>query len=275
MILFELGISSKLMQGYSLEEIFRCAAENGFGGVELWMNQAEESGMGAAKVKELADNFGIALQVHMDTRDVNLASTNRAIREACLRQVLSAVDFAADCGARVVTVHPGRITSEKEMVERETLWGYQFEAFAALARRAQDRGVLVGVENMEKRANEFVLTQADVEKILRSVDSDSLGTTLDVAHLASIGGVPEAIEAWRLPIVNVHISQSGAKMHLPVFDDVSGTIDFQKVFPPLSRKYAGMLVVEGYVRGGEKENIRRTGEWLNRVLLSEACGKVR
>ncbi len=263
--MFKPGISSKLMQGYSLSEILSCASEIGFGGAELWMHQVQESGMGAAELKKLAADLGVVLQVHMDTRDVNLASTNRVIREASLHQVMSAIDFAADLEARVVTVHPGRITGEKEPILVGTLWEYQIEAFALLARRAEDRGVLIGAENMEKRPNEFVLTEADAAKIVRAVGSDSLGTTLDVAHLDSVCNVPEAVAAWSLPIVNIHVSQSGARMHLPIFDDEAGNIDFKRVFPLLASKYSGLLIVEGYVRGRERENFLRSYEWLERI----------
>lgn len=260
--MLKLAISSKIMQGFKLEEIINCTAKAGFEGLELWMNQVKESGMPAKKLKKTMAEAGLTCQIHMDTRDVNLASTNRVIREASLKQVLFAIEYAADLGAEVITVHPGRLAEEKEVVSGREVWNYQIAAFTALARKAESKKLVIGVENMEKRPKELVLTEADIGKIIQTVGSNSLKVTLDVAHLHSVEAVIPAIEAWQLPIANVHISQSNAQMHLPVYSKEAGGIDYANVFPPLSTKYQGFLVVEGYLRGKEKENVRQSYEWL-------------
>ena len=257
-----IGVSSKLMQGFPLEEILRLASVTGFEGVEIWMHQAEESGMSAAALKKLAADLGLILQVHLDTRDVNLTSSNKAIREASIAQALSAIDFSADLGSRIITAHPGRITGGKELITRERLWELQIEAFTALSCRADQRNVLVCVENMENEKGEFVLFESDVRRITQSVGSAGLGVTLDVAHLASHGDTTQEVAAWTLPVNNVHISQAGAKMHLPIFTEKDAVIDYQKVFPLLAARYSGMLIVEGYIRGQEKENLLRSYQWL-------------
>ena len=258
-----IGVSSKLMQGLPLEEILRSASLTGFKGVEIWMHQAEESGMSAAGIKSLAADLGLQLQVHMDTRDVNLTSSNKAIREASICQVLSAIDFSADIGSRTIAVHPGKKTGGKELITMERLWELQIEAFTILSGRAEQQNVLVCVENMENEKGEFVLFESDVRRIIQSVGSAGLGTTLDIAHLASHGDAVQALAAWTLPVNNVHISQAGAKMHLPIFAENDVLIDYQKVFPLLTSKYSGMLVVEGYIKGQEKETLLRSYEWLS------------
>ena len=263
-----IGVSSKLMQGFPLEEILRLASITGFAGVEIWMHQVEDSGMSAAVIKKLAADLGLVLQVHMDTRDVNLTSSNKAIREASVSQALSAIDFSADLGSRIITAHPGRMTSGKELITRERLWELQIEAFAALSHLAEQRNVLVCVENMENEKGEFVLFESDVGRIIQSVGGVGLGVTLDVAHLASHNAgfagndTAQAVAAWKTPINNVHISQAGAKMHMPIFAENDTLIDYQKVFSLLTAKYSGMLIVEGYIKGQEKETLSRSFQWL-------------
>ena len=261
-----IGVSSKVMQGLPLEEILRHASSSGFGGVEIWMHQAEDSGMDASDLKNLAADLGLILQVHMDTRDVNLTSSNKVIREASIYQVLSAIDFSADLGSRIITVHPGRITSGKELIAKERLWELQIEAFATLSRHGEQQNVIVCVENMENKEGEFVLYESDVKRIFQSVSSTGLGITLDVAHLASHSDTVQVLADWTLPINNVHISQAGTKMHLPIFAENDAVIDYQKVFPLLSALYSGMLVVEGYIKGQEKENLLRSYQWLHQFL---------
>lgn len=256
------------MQGFCLKEIVNYAASTGFDGVELWMHQVEESGLTAQELKKLSAAAGITCQVHMDTRDINIASTNRIIREASLRQVLSAIEYTADLDANVVTVHPGRFASEKEIISDEQAWSYQIESFAVLAHMAESKAVVIGIENMEKRPKEFVLTETDIGKIIQAVGSNNLKATIDVAHLNSVVNVTRAIEAWHLPIVNVHVSQSNTQtqMHLPIFSIEPGGIDYPKIFPQLAAKYQGLLVVEGYVRGREKETINKSYKWLKLML---------
>lgn len=217
----------------------------------------------------MAAGVGLTCQIHMDTRDVNLASTNRVIREASLKQVLSAIEYAADLGAGVLTVHPGRLSEEKEAVSSQEVWNYQIAAFAVLAHKVESKkNLVIGIENMEKRLKEFVLTETDIRKIIQAVGSNSLKATLDVAHLHSTSNVTSAIEAWQLPIANVHISQSNAQMHLPVFFKEAVGIDYANIFPLLIAKYQGFLVVEGYLRGKEKENVKKSYEWLRLWNLS-------
>ena len=257
-----IGVSSKMMQGFPLEEFLHSASSAGFKGVEVWMHQAEDSGMGAAGIKNLAADLGLVLQVHMDTRDVNLTSSNKAIREASISQVLSAIDFSADLGSRTIAVHPGRMTGGKELITMEQLWEYQIEAFKVLSRRAGQKNVLVCVENMENEKGEFVFSESDVRRIIQSAGGTGLGVTLDVAHLASHGDAAQAVAAWTLPINNVHISQAGTKMHLPIFAENDALVDYKKVFPLLNERYSGMLVVEGYIKGQEKETLLQSYQWV-------------
>ena len=135
----KIGVSSKLMQGLTLEEILRSASSVGFQGVEVWMHQAEDSGMSAGDIKNLAAHLGLLLRVHADTRDVNLTSSNKAIREASVNQVLSAIDFSSALDSPTITVHPGRMTGGKELITAERLWELQIEAFTALARQAEKK----------------------------------------------------------------------------------------------------------------------------------------
>ncbi|MEW6696088.1 MAG: sugar phosphate isomerase/epimerase family protein [Bacillota bacterium] len=266
--MFKLAISSKIMQGFCLQEIINYTAQTGFNGLELWMHQVQASGLTAGKLKKLAAAAGLTCQVHMDTRDSNIASSNRVIREASIKQVLSAIEYAADLEARVITVHPGRFTEEKEALSSQEAWNRQIEAFAVLACKAESKDMIIGIENMEKRPKEFVLTEADIKKIVQAVGSNRLMVTLDVAHLHHIGDVTQIIKAWQLPIVNVHISQANSKMHLPIFAHEAGGIDYAKVFPQLAAKYQGLLVVEGYIPGKEKENVKKSYEWLKACTAS-------
>jgi sugar phosphate isomerase/epimerase len=281
--LFNIAVSSKLMQGLALAEIVKQAAALRYDGLELWLNQVTESGLAFSDLRRLVRAEGLAYRVHVDTRDVNIASTNRGIREESIGQMLAAVEQTARLEATVLTIHPGRLASEKEVLSRAEIRELNIDALRRIARRAEQCGVTVGVENMEQRGKEMVVTEEDLAGLLQAVNSPSLQATLDIAHLHSAEDVYRAVAAWRLPLVNVHISQSDGRhlpgpplvngqsdgMHLPIYAGRRGTIDYARLLPLLAEKYQGLLVIEGYVRGREEENVRRSWQWFAALGQSE------
>jgi sugar phosphate isomerase/epimerase len=266
MILFKTAISSKVLQGLPLPNIIEYAARLGFDGIELWMHQLAGCGWSLKQIKECLQKHYLCCQVHAETRDTNLASTNPGIRAESLRQAAYAIQCARDLDASVITIHPGRLTSQKDLCTRDHLWDLQVKAFDELAVLAGKAGLVIGIENMEARDKEFVVGEEHLARIIRSIDSPHLMATLDIAHLYSTGSLYSSLDNWTLPLVNVHISQASGEMHLPIHARPPGAIDYTKVFPALARRYSGFLVVEGFQAGQEKDNARKSMEWLQSLL---------
>lgn len=256
------GYSTKLLQGQRLDHILERGAEIGYACAEIWMHQVWSSGISSKEIKDIAEGLGLTLQIHMDTSDINLTSNNEAIRQTSLDETLRAIDFAAEVGAGVVTVHPGRKTSNKDVTAPETLLERQIDAFRQLAERAEEKDVLIGAENMEARDLEIARTESYLKDILDAVNNDHLKTTLDIAHLQSIGDPLELTNSWSLPIANVHVSQAGERMHYPLFDEDNGKIAYAGIKSILKSKYDGFLIVEGYEKGKEDENLAKSYAWL-------------
>lgn len=260
--MFKTAISSKVLQGLPLTEIIEYAAWLGFDGIELWMHQLADCGLSLKQVKKCLQMNYLSCQIHAETRDTNLASTNPGIRAESLRQAILAIECASYLDAPVITIHPGRLTSKKDLSSREDLWDLQIKAFGELARLAAQTRLIIGIENMETRDKEFIVQEEHLSRIIKSVGSHSLMATLDIAHLYSMGNLYDSLDNWTLPLVNVHISQASSQMHLPIHAGPPGAIDYTRVFPVLARRYSGFLVVEGYQPGKEKDNARKSMEWL-------------
>lgn len=252
--MFTIGTSSDVLRHLSLPEAIEVVSSKGFDAIELWMGHLTSSSLTIPEIKSLLKQYHLDYQIHADVRDVNLTSINPGIRKESIKQTLETIEYAKELGAQLITLHPGRMSSSKD--RPEDLWPAQIESFKEIANYSEQLGIKIGLENMEKRAKEFVLTHEDVARIITEVDNPYLGLTLDLAHCHSIADVDTFVDSVNVPIFNVHISQaSKKKMHLPFGTEVEDRIQFESVLPKLYQKYQGVLVNESYEYGKELDTL--------------------
>ncbi|KZE37826.1 hypothetical protein AV656_09885 [Bhargavaea cecembensis] len=260
--MFTIGTSSDVLRHLPLKKAIEVVSSHGFDGIELWMGHITGSGLASQEIKSLLAESGLSYQIHADVRDINLTSINPGIRKESVRQTFETIDYAKELGASLITLHPGRMSSSKDRAE--DLWPAQIESFKKIAAYSEQAGLKIGVENMEKRPKEFVLTVEEVSRLIDEVGSPSLGLTLDLAHCHSIGDVGTFVEEIRVPIFNVHISQaSKSNMHLPFNTEAEDRINFGPVLEKLSRKYDGMLINESYEYDNEIGTLTLAGQVLS------------
>ena len=254
-----LGISTKVLRDYPLQEAIEIAREYGYGEMEFWIDDLQSADLSTEEIIARTDAYGIGRSVHLKTEDLNLASFNEPIRQESVRQQMEGIRLAARLGARTATLHPGRKTAKTHTVE--AAWELQLRSIGELAVCAEECGVTLCVEAMERLAGEFVLTPENLQKVC-GIGSKALAVTLDLSHLHTVGDVCGLLERARgLPVRNVHISQSkGTKPHLNVFDP-EGEIDFRRALPALEAVYDGPLILEGYAAGRGKEIAERSMAW--------------
>ena len=116
---------------------------------------------------------------------------------------------------------------------------------------------------MEPRQGEYVVTADDANRLIREVDRDNVGTTLDVAHIP--WGTDEVAFIGALErIVHVHLSDADeARLHLPLGE---GSRNLVRVLAAL-REYEGAHRVRGPLDG------RRAWSWRDGTRRSsKSCG---
>lgn len=263
-----LGISTKVLRDFSLREAIEVAHEFGYQEIEFWVDDLLTTDISVEEVIHLTDTYGIGRSVHLLTEDLNLASFNESIRQESVRQEMEGLRLAARLGARTATLHPGRKTAKTRKTEEA--WHQQLLSIDALAQCAEDCGVTLCVEAMERLGGEFVLTGTDLDYIHTALGRKELAYTLDIAHLHTVGDVCEQLELARhLPVKNVHISQSkGTKPHLTLFDP-EGEIDFRQALEKLGEFYDGALIIEGYVAGKGREIAEKSMKWYRRITANQ------
>lgn len=133
---------------------------------------------------------------------LNLASTDAGVRAASIRHALACVDFAADAGAELYTVHPGFLTPTAATtamrrpdrgydfvfggaaVPYETAYVLMLDALAQLLSHAHRRGVRLAIETEGSATQPNVLLMQRPEEFRRLfADLDTqVWINLNLAH---------------------------------------------------------------------------------------------
>ncbi len=234
----------------------------GYGALEVWAEHLWEQGADPGRLHAEAAARGLALTVHGPTRDLNVTSTNPGIRAESQRQYLAALDDAAALQAAVVVFHPGATSSAGE--DPGAFWPPMEEFFGRIADRAAALGLRVGIENMERRRQQFMTDPALVVRLIRRIGHPSLSMTLDVAHVL-FNGDALALDGLEPHVCHVHISGSTrGQVHVPLGE---GVFDLRPSLAGLQRFFQGIIAIEGYVSGRAREvlaaNRRVIAGWIS------------
>lgn len=254
----------KTPRGVELEEALFLAEKSGYDGAEIQLYDLPDGEEWKRDFIQTVREFGrkgFLAAVHAPSGDLNLSSSNQGIRKESLRQVLDTIELAKDAGAVAVTVHPGRLSSIREKRERQYEW--MKEALWEISMLAEQKKIVVGLENMENRPKEVFTFLRELNRLLDSCRNPFLGVTLDFAHLQTVDPELDLLTLTH-PVVNVHVSQcvNGVPHHSLTAE---GDLPLSRCLSMLTdRGYAGTVVVEA------KDNVTEAGARENLEVLCRA-----
>jgi sugar phosphate isomerase/epimerase len=186
---------------------------------------------------ELTPSYDLEFSAHAPMSDINIGSLNPRMREAALRELLSALGACRRLGMDVITVHPAFMTPlgfvSKDKVKETTKAGLR-----KLDAYSQELGVKVALENMPRSPFSMATIPAD---LLELIEGTGLGICLDVGHAHTAGELKGFVKLKK-GIVNLHVHDNKGESdeHLPIGD---GTVDFPWLLKALSG-YKGRYVIE-------------------------------
>jgi len=137
-----------------------------------------------SKITSQAKKSHIDLTVHATFSDINIAAINPNVRSFALCEIKKSIDFAQDIDAKIVTIHPGEFgalgITYPEMTKK-----LNFESLEEISCYAEEKEVLVGLENMPKMPGEQLADNKSpikIAKIIQEIGNKFLGVTWDVGH---------------------------------------------------------------------------------------------
>jgi len=179
------------------------------------------------------------VSVHGPLGNASLASINPGIWRESVRQYLGALELAYDIGATVLVVHPGDLRDQRFFSEFIRL---SEEALGQLARRAEELGVVLAVENCGPYHAGVDRSPADLASLIERVASPHVKVCLDTGHAAVNKNAIELVRLLGKDIVHLHVHDNHGQRdeHLPIG---RGTIDFAPLAPVLV-DFDGMAIAE-------------------------------
>jgi sugar phosphate isomerase/epimerase len=271
----EFFLSSNVLSEMPLKKAIQVFVDQGAAGIEIWVEHLwfEETPIG--ELRTLMNRLNLKRTLHAPSRDINLTSSNPGIREESLKQTMEALDIAARLDVSMVTVHPGHLSSTKDIkTDYEPL---QLIMFEKIGRRARELGIHVGIEIMEKKPRETIIEPEDLSTLFETLENDYIGSTVDIAHAATHWKDPFVAESLTENILgyirrakrmfHVHLSNfDETRVHLPL---KRGKFDCLPIIQELNKTFRGVIAVEGFVPGEGMsvltEDIQVIREW-NTVL---------
>jgi len=169
-------------------------------------------------------------------------------RQKAYDLTLSILDRAAWLGAEAILVIPavvGAWNAATPSVRYADALNRSFETLHRLAYEAEQRGVILAVENVWNR---FLLSPVELADLIDRVNSPWVGAYLDVGNVLAFGFPQDWIDTLGRRIVRVHLkdydlSNPGIEGFCPLGE---GSVDWPAVMAALSRAgYDGPLTYEG------------------------------
>ena len=254
------GIASRLLWSYPLYDVIAIAERLHYDGVEVWTEHyVRDRGR---KSRLALSESSLFVTFHAFSFDVNITSMNKRIRRESMRQMFDSLDYAYQIGARCMVVHPGRISSTKDLPEE--YWTIQIDSLSEIVLKAREIGMDVNMEIMEPRKKEIVTTPEMANEILQAISMENFGITLDLSHAQLTGRPLEFIRKLK-KISHIHLSD--AKEGTPHYLLGQGDLDIFRILKELRKRYDGLVIIEGWNRQDELGMVKKTMDRVKEIKL--------
>ena len=239
-------------EGMPLEDMFKLAGECRYDGIELNM-EAEardnprlhmglDSG-GLEKIRACAENFGMPISsvstgLHWT---YPLTDNDPAVREKGCEVVRKMIDAACVFGCDTILVVPGLVTAG---VSYAAAYGRALEAFKGLKSYAEEKKIVIGVENVW---NKFLLSPLEMARFLDEIGSGFVQAYFDAGNVLQFSYPQSWVEALGGRIVKVHIKDFDVSIgNMAGFKPLlQGSMDWAALIKALeSVGYDGYLTAE-------------------------------
>ena len=219
--------------------------------------------------KALVESSGLALALHAPFTSLNLAALNPGIRAESVRQTLAAIDLAADLGGRVVIVHSGEYILSPRFRKTspaafQLQWDYNLASLEQAARRAEERGVILCLENIGFEPNAIDQNADDLLRIRQEVGSPALAFCMDIGHARLNRELPQVIEKLGPFTRHLHFTDNFGEKddHLVIG---AGNFDYS---PHLDffLSFGDIITLEVMDLGTDPEPARRSLEYVSKLL---------
>ncbi len=245
----KLAICNEMFENWKIEDVFDCAAQLGYQGVEIApFTLADDirdiSTNQRNQIKQDAANSQIEIVgLHwllVSPKGLYVNHPQAEIREQTLDYFLALIDLCADLEGQMMIIGSPQQRSIQEGWDAAQTWDYARETFTHSAAYAQDKGVVLCMEPLSDNQTNFINTPAQAVEMIRQVDFPNFQLILDVCSTANQGlDMPSEIRQFSDHLAHFHTNDNN--LYLPG----SGDVDYSPIISALTEtSYDGYLSTE-------------------------------
>lgn len=249
------GINIWSFPAGTIKENLLLAKKAGFEGVELSLNCGSELTLDSTseeikKIKKLADEIGISLySLCCDLCwDLRVSDDDEIIRKQAKAMIKRQLEIAKELGADTILVIPGVVNSSfshpEKKVAYDVVYQRSLQAISELKKYAEQLQVNIGLENVW---NKFLLSPLEMRDFIDKINSDYVGSYLDVGNTLHISYPEDWIRILGKRIKKVHFKDyrvEAGGLHGFV-DLLAGDVNYPEVIKALQEiGYDGWVTAE-------------------------------
>lgn len=254
---------------YSLDDAIVRIANMGFRYVEviscpphIWPREFNKEKRRQEEIRTLFERYNLEpISVNATFLDLNLISTNPAMREETIRQLKEQIDLAAILGAPIAVTSVGKRHPILPPSFKSS-WELAKKGIVELVEHARKKEVIVGLENGWSGLTEARHLTGMMEEVGRN---DYLGIVFDVANSSMVENPVSGLEKVANDLCLIHLSDTDGKIwtHSPIG---KGNIDFEAVGKKIQElQYKGISMLEICQRENPDEAIKSSVREIERV----------
>ena len=209
--------------------------------------------------------------VHAPIKDVDIAAQNPKVRDKSIKLIMKTLEYCRSIECPILVLHPNgeEGASLKPVDSKKNL----IDSLTRVAKRAEDLGVNVAIENMiDVKGRRFGSRIFHIKEVIESIGSPSLGICFDTGHVnlfadPNISMDGEIFEAGEhLMTLHVHDNNGMKDEHKPPGD---GNIDWSQVVEALKKvNYTGVFMMEVQESDDPDATAKRCLEVVTKMIMN-------
>mgnify|MGYP002682305338 FL=1 len=170
----------------------------------------------------------------------NLAGREEEYRQKSIRNVARLMEDALEFGTNRLFVIPGWGLLDEP---REEAWKRSVDSFQVLSKRAEELGVKMVVEQLQPYESNLVNTCADMERLLKEVNSEQMEFCVDLVAMEVVGEKLQTFfDVLGSRVRHIHLADGNPSGHYILGD---GNLPIQEYIDTLERNdYTDYLTLE-------------------------------
>ncbi|MBC7262313.1 MAG: sugar phosphate isomerase/epimerase, partial [Chloroflexi bacterium] len=172
------GVCTWIFGDQPLPEIAAQLASLGYDGVELMGDLAR---VDAREVNTILGEHGLRV-LSLTPQNVDLPHPEGRIRQEALDYYYRLLDLASALGNPIVCCH-GAVGRVRAVTSYEEEWGLFVEAVRHIAQRAQQQGLSIAMEVLNRYEAHLLTTAREALRFIQEVGMENVGILLDAYHM--------------------------------------------------------------------------------------------